>query len=51
MGGPGNQATYYRLKSVEEYELSAPHVKSKETRKFIFNYLDDIARVSLQNSW
>ncbi|EGT49871.1 hypothetical protein CAEBREN_13790 [Caenorhabditis brenneri] len=39
---------YYRLKSVEEYESSsaiASEKKSKETRKYIFQSIDDIARV------
>ncbi|CAI2356952.1 unnamed protein product [Caenorhabditis sp. 36 PRJEB53466] len=38
--------TYYRLKTVEEYETSSTSAKSKETRKYIFNVLDDICRVS-----
>lgn len=45
MSGPV-QPTYYRMKTVEEYEASGVHVKSKETRKYIFTFLDDISRVS-----
>lgn len=37
--------TYYRLKTIEEYEASSATAKSKETRKYIFNVLDDIARL------
>lgn len=44
MSGPV-QPTYYRMKTVEEYEASGVHVKSKETRKYIFTFLDDISRV------
>ncbi|KAK5972345.1 Homeodomain-interacting protein kinase 4 [Trichostrongylus colubriformis] len=44
MSGPV-QPTYYRMKTVEEYEASGVHVKSKETRKYIFSFLDDISRV------
>ncbi|VDO62492.1 unnamed protein product [Heligmosomoides polygyrus] len=33
------------LQTVEEYEASGVHVKSKETRKYIFTFLDDISRV------
>ncbi|EGT30622.1 CBN-HPK-1 protein [Caenorhabditis brenneri] len=36
---------YYRLKTVEEYETSSSTAKSKETRKYIFNTIDDISRV------
>ncbi|PIO57130.1 hypothetical protein TELCIR_21466, partial [Teladorsagia circumcincta] len=43
MSGPV-QPTYYRMKTVEEYEASGVHVKSKETRKYIFTFLDDISR-------
>uniref|UniRef100_A0A915IUR5 Uncharacterized protein n=1 Tax=Romanomermis culicivorax TaxID=13658 RepID=A0A915IUR5_ROMCU len=35
---------YWRLKTVEEHE-SETCVKSKETRKFIFNCLDDVRQV------
>ncbi|CAP32925.2 Protein CBR-HPK-1 [Caenorhabditis briggsae] len=38
--------SYYRLKTVEEYEASSATAKSKETRKYIFNVLEDITRVS-----
>lgn len=38
--------SYYRLKTLEEYEASSPSAKSKETRKYVFNIIDDIARVS-----
>lgn len=38
-------AVYYRLKTVEEYEADGGTVKSKETRKYIFAFLDDIIRV------
>ncbi|KAE9413997.1 hypothetical protein Angca_006154 [Angiostrongylus cantonensis] len=44
MSGPV-QPTYYRMKTIEEYEASGVHVKSKETRKYIFTFLDDISRV------
>ncbi|CCD69761.1 Homeodomain-interacting protein kinase 1 [Caenorhabditis elegans] len=37
--------SYYRLKTVEEYEASSSTAKSKETRKYIFNVIDDISRV------
>uniref|UniRef100_A0A8R1DFH8 non-specific serine/threonine protein kinase n=1 Tax=Caenorhabditis japonica TaxID=281687 RepID=A0A8R1DFH8_CAEJA len=37
--------SYYRLKTVEEYEASSSTAKSKETRKYIFNVLEDISRV------
>ncbi|KAF1755833.1 hypothetical protein GCK72_012283 [Caenorhabditis remanei] len=37
--------SYYRLKTVEEYESSSTLAKSKETRKYIFNVIDDISRV------
>lgn len=37
--------SYYRLKTVEEYESSSTTAKSKETRKYIFNVIDDISRV------
>ncbi|EFO82624.1 CRE-HPK-1 protein [Caenorhabditis remanei] len=37
--------SYYRLKTVEEYESSSTSAKSKETRKYIFNVIDDISRV------
>jgi hypothetical protein len=39
-------ASYWRLKTVEEFELEAS-TKSKETRRYIFNCLDDIAQVHL----
>lgn len=37
--------TYYRIKTAEEYEASSSSAKSKETRKYIFNVLEDISRV------
>ncbi|UMM20509.1 hypothetical protein L5515_015758 [Caenorhabditis briggsae] len=41
-----NRGSYYRLKTVEEYEMSnGSAAKSKETRKYIFNSLDDLARI------
>lgn len=40
------QQNYWRLKTVDEYESGAMQVRSKETRKYIFNCLDDILRVS-----
>lgn len=39
-------ASYWRLKNVEEYELEMS-TKSKETRRYVFNCLDDIAQVHL----
>jgi serine/threonine protein kinase len=39
-----NQPQYWRLKSTEEYELEV-NVKSKETRKYVFNCLEDIQHV------
>ncbi|CAJ0938037.1 unnamed protein product, partial [Mesorhabditis belari] len=44
------QQNYWRLKTVEEFEQSNVHVKSKETRKYIFNCLDDISRIYPQQS-
>lgn len=38
--------SYYRLKTVEEFESSGTSAKSKETRKYIFNTIDDISRVA-----
>ncbi|CAI5454796.1 unnamed protein product [Caenorhabditis angaria] len=37
---------YYRLKTVDEFESSGMSAKSKETRKYIFNQLEDISRVN-----
>uniref|UniRef100_A0A0N5AZI0 non-specific serine/threonine protein kinase n=1 Tax=Syphacia muris TaxID=451379 RepID=A0A0N5AZI0_9BILA len=37
-------ATYWRLKTLEEHEHDSPS-KSKETRKYVFNCLDDVAQV------
>ncbi|CAB3410446.1 unnamed protein product [Caenorhabditis bovis] len=36
---------YYRMKTVEEFEASGITAKSKETRKYIFNVLDDIQKI------
>lgn len=38
---------YWKLKTVEEHEAET-RVKSKETRKFIFNCLDDVNQVKVQ---
>lgn len=40
--------TYWRMKTQEEYEADSPS-KSKETRKYIFNCLDDIVSLHLPN--
>jgi len=37
-------ASYWRLKTVDEFEMEVS-TKSKETRRYIFNCLDDIAQV------
>lgn len=42
--GMRSQITY-RLKTVEEYEMSGATAKSKETRKYILNQLEDISRI------
>nr|CAD2195461.1 unnamed protein product [Meloidogyne enterolobii] len=39
-------ASYWRLKTVDEFEMEVS-TKSKETRRYIFNCLDDIAQVHL----
>uniref|UniRef100_A0A914H0I9 non-specific serine/threonine protein kinase n=1 Tax=Globodera rostochiensis TaxID=31243 RepID=A0A914H0I9_GLORO len=41
-----DMASYWRLKSMEEYELEMS-TKSKETRRYVFNCLDDIAQVHI----
>lgn len=41
-----DMASYWRLKTVDEFEMEAS-TKSKETRRYIFNCLDDIAQVHL----
>lgn len=38
--------SYWRLKTVDEYELEMS-TKSKETRRYALNCLDDIAQVHL----
>ncbi|CAJ0584401.1 unnamed protein product, partial [Mesorhabditis spiculigera] len=47
-GGPGQN--YWRLKTTEEFEQSSAHTKSKETRKYIFNCLDDVPRAYQQHA-
>jgi len=39
-----DMASYWRLKTVDEFEMEVS-TKSKETRRYIFNCLDDIAQV------
>nr|CAD2202919.1 unnamed protein product [Meloidogyne enterolobii] len=41
-----HMASYWRLKTVDEFEMEVS-TKSKETRRYIFNCLDDIAQVHL----
>lgn len=48
-GGLLSCQTYWRIKSHDELELGVTQSKSKETRKYVFNCLEDIARVSHQN--
>lgn len=43
-----NPTTYWRLKTQEEFEADSPS-KSKETRKYIFNCLDDIIALHMPN--
>ncbi|GMT36747.1 hypothetical protein PFISCL1PPCAC_28044, partial [Pristionchus fissidentatus] len=42
-GGP----VHWRLKAVDELDSTMIHIKSKETRKYIFSSLDDVMRVTL----
>lgn len=41
-------APYWRLKTPEEHEQETSS-KSKETRKYVFNNLDDVSQVWISN--
>uniref|UniRef100_A0A915CQV6 non-specific serine/threonine protein kinase n=1 Tax=Ditylenchus dipsaci TaxID=166011 RepID=A0A915CQV6_9BILA len=43
-----NMASYWRLKSTEEYEMEML-TKSKETRKYVFNCIEDLGNVHIPN--
>ncbi|GMR61706.1 hypothetical protein PMAYCL1PPCAC_31901, partial [Pristionchus mayeri] len=46
---PVGTPSSWRLKNVDELDSTMIHIKSKETRKYIFSSLDDIHRVSRYN--
>jgi hypothetical protein len=40
--------THWRMKTPEEFEADGP-TKSKETRKYVFNCIDDISSLHMPN--